>query len=561
MRYFEQSRVDAAFPWLLALLATAYVALHWSQPLTLWPDSGGYLAFSEHRTAGYPLFLDAVELLFGSSDAAPKVQLLIAATAFAFLGWSLHRAFRSPIFALVPVVALMLYPRIADLHAYILTESIFISLLCLMVGGIALSLQRPSWRWTALAALACGLAIIVRPAAISLLIVWPLLLWLTWSRTDRRRLALASAVIVPIALCLLVETLLWHAHHDSASRPNLVDRHLFAKSLLIDSEPSLSDPDLAAIVSLGRQVFAPGRALIADAPSHYARTRLLVDFEVAAQHSTYSRVFSPLVREVADRRGVDEYRLLARIARPAILSEPVAWVRNALAHYLGLWFPYWAYVSPAVLNEYQAYIESAEPDELFGDNPIFGHKEPPGPRLAFAVRTTLAAGLAVSLLSFALAAWQRLRAADRSPDPRLALAATAGLAVHAHFLLIGLTGVVATRYAGAMAPLLAVCGVLTASWLLDHVEAPMSLLRTRNFRFAGLRSGGGGVAHDDYLLPPHCRAAAVPQRGGRHSRRRRVLPAGPARSPGLRVRQRLDRRHRGACRSRRGRGDVRAAAG
>ncbi len=492
MRYFDQSRVYAAFPWLLALLAIAYVALHWSQPLTLWPDSGGYLAFSEHRTAGYPLFLDAVELVLGTTDAAPKVQLLIAAASFAFLGWSLHRAFRSPIFALVPVVALMLYPRIADLHAYILTESIFISLLCLMVGGIALSIQRPSWRWTALAALACGLAITVRPAALSLLVVWPFLFWLTWRRCEGKRLTLAAAVIAPVALCLLAETLLWHAHHDSDSRPNLVDRHLFAKSLLIDSEPSLSDPELAAIVSMGREVFAPGRALIAGAPSHYARTRLLVDFEVAAQHSTYSRVFSPALREVADRRGLDEYRLLARIGRPAILSEPIAWMRNALAHYLGLWFPYWAYVSPAVLDEYQAYIESAPPDELFGDNPIFGHKEPPGPRLAFSVRATLAAGLAVSLLAFALAAWQRLRADDRSPDARLALAAAAGIAVHAHFLLIGLTGVVATRYAGAMAPLLAVCSALTASWLLDHVEVPVSLLRARNFRFAGLRSGGGG---------------------------------------------------------------------
>lgn len=509
MRYFQPNRVDAAFPWLLALLAITYVALHWSQPLTLWPDSGGYLAFSEHRTAGYPLFLDAVELVFGSTDAAPKVQLIIAAAAFAFLGWSLNRAFRSPIIALIPVVALMLYPRIADLHAYILTESIFISLLCLMVGSIALSLQRPSWRWTALAALACGLAITVRPAALSLLVVWPFLLWLTWSRSDGRRLTLASAVIVPVALCLLAETLLWHAHHDSGARPNLVDRHLFAKSLLIDTEPSLSDPELAAVVSMGREIFAPGRALIADAPSHYARTRLLVDFEVAAQHSTYSRVFSPVVKEIAGRRGVDEYRLLARIGRPAILSQPLAWMRNALAHYLGLWFPYWAYVSPAVLDDYQAHIASAPPDELFGDNPIFGHKEPPGRVLAFAVRITLAAGLAVSLLSFALAAWQRFRAADRYPDARLALAAAAGIAVHAHFLLIGLTGVVATRYAGAMAPLLAVSGVLTASWLLDHVEAPMSLLRARNFGFAGLRSGGG-VAYDDYLLPPSGGAPAVP---------------------------------------------------
>ena len=469
MKYLERDRVDAAVPWLLVLLAVAYVALHWSQPLTIAPDSGGYFAFSQLRTAGYPLFLDSIEALFGSTDAVPKAQLLIAASAFAFLGWSVHHAFRSPLFALAPVVALMLYPRIADLHAYVLTESIFVSLLCLMIGGIALAVRHPSWRWTALAALACGLAITVRPAALSLLAVWPFLFWLTWKRSEGRRPALAAAVLVPIALCLIAENLAWRAYHDSGPRPNLVDRHLFAKSLLIDRDPSISDPELAAILATGRDVLAPGRALITAAPSHYARTRLLVDFEVAAQHSTYGRAFSPLVRDVADLRGLDEYQLLARIGRPAILSEPFAWARNAVAHYLGLWFPYWAYVSPAVLDEYQDYIDSAAPDELFADSPIFGHKEPLGQRLAFAVRTTLAAGLAASLLALAIAIWQRFRAADRSPDAQLAVASVAGLAVHAHFLLIGLTGVVATRYAGAMGPLLAVCGALTASWLIEKI--------------------------------------------------------------------------------------------
>ena len=143
MTYFRPARFQAAFPWLLALLAVGYIAFHWSDPVTLAPDSGGYLRFSEHRTAGYPLFLRAVETLFGTTDAAQKVQLVIAASAFAFLGWSVHRAFRSPFFALAPVVALMLYPRIADLHGYILTESVFISLLCLMTGP---SRSRPTAR-------------------------------------------------------------------------------------------------------------------------------------------------------------------------------------------------------------------------------------------------------------------------------------------------------------------------------------------------------------------------------------------------------------------------------
>ncbi len=468
----RRPRLVAAFPWLLALLAIGYIAFHWSDPVNLAPDSGGYLQFSEHRTAGYPIFLRAVEVLFGTTDAAQKAQLVIAASAFAFLGWSVYHAFRSSFFALVPVVALMLYPRIADLHGYILTESIFISLLCLVVGCIVLSAQRPSWRWFALAALACGLAITVRPAALSLLVVWPFLFWLTWRRSEGRHLALAAAVVAPIVLCILAESVVWHASHDSDSRPNLADRHLLAKALIVEPAPSLADPELAGILAMGREVFAPARELVTGAPSHYARTRLLVDFEVAAQHSTYSRVFSPALRDLAAQRGEDEYSLLAQIGRPAMLSAPVAWTRNALAHYLGLWFPYWAYVSPTILQEYQDYIESVDPQVLFDDSPIFGYKEPPGPLLAFAVRTTLGAGLILTVVAIALAVWQRFRGETRTPDARLTVASASGLAIHAHFLLIGLTGVVATRYAGAMGPLLAMSGTLLAAWLFHELAFP-----------------------------------------------------------------------------------------
>ena len=374
MRQFAQSTLakaspnrhyslEAAFPWLLALLAVGYVAFHWSDPVTLAPDSGGYLNFSEHRTAGYPLFLRAVEALFGTTDAAQKVQLVIAASAFVFLGWSVHRASRSPFFALAPVVALMLYPRVANLHGYILTESIFVSLLCLMIGAIALSAHRPTWQWFAFAALACGLAIAVRPAGLSLLAIWPLLFWLTWRRCEGRRLALAAAAVAPIALCIVAENVIWHAYHDNDSRPSLADRHLFSKALIIEPEPSLSDPELAGIVAMGREVMAPARALIAGAPSLYARATLLAEFEVTGQHETYGKVFSPAVRAVAGQRGLEEHRLLAQMGRPAMLSSPVAWIGNGLTHYTGLWSR--AFVTPATLDEFQSYIDGTQRKELF----------------------------------------------------------------------------------------------------------------------------------------------------------------------------------------------------
>ncbi len=462
----DHPRLQAAFPWLLALLAVAFIAFNWSQPLALSPDSGGYLNFSEHRTAGYPLFLKAVDALFGTTDAAPRVQLVLAAAAFAFLGWSLHRAFRSPLFALAPVIALMLYPRVTERHADILTESIFISLMCLMAGGLALAVHRPSWRWAALAALACGLAITVRPAALSLLVVWPFLFWFTWRRCEGKRLALAASVIAPIALCLIAESLVWHATHDSGSRPNLSDRHLFAKALIIEPAPSLSDPELAAILTMGRDVFAPARNLIAGAPSFYARATLLAEFEVTGQHATYGQVFSPIVREVAGERGLEEHALLAQMGRPAMLSEPVAWIGNALTHYLGLWSR--AFVTPAALDEFQSYIDESETNELFERISVFRQGVLHGSRVVFVLRAVLGIALLVIPVSIVLATWQRVRRPH--PDDRLAIAAIGALAVHSHLLFVGLLGVMAGRYADSMAPMMAASGALLAAWLLDQLR-------------------------------------------------------------------------------------------
>ena len=138
-----------------------------------------------------------------------------------------------------------------------------------MIGAIALSAHRPTWRWMAVAALpAAWRSQYVQQHQLFGDMAVPVLA--TWRRCEGRRLALAAAVVAPIALCLLAESVIWHASHDSESRPNLVDRHLFAKALIVEPRLTLSDPELAAILAMGREVFAPARELIAGAPSHYA---------------------------------------------------------------------------------------------------------------------------------------------------------------------------------------------------------------------------------------------------------------------------------------------------
>ena len=465
-------RSETLFPWLLALLAVGYIALHWSQPVTLFPDSRGYLQFSAHRTASYPLFLWAVDALFGSADAAPKVQLVIAAGAFAFLGWSLHRAFGSPLFSLAAVIALLLYPRIADLHGSILTESIFISLLSLMAGSMALACHRASWRWVAVSALACGLAITIRPAGLSLLVVWPFLFWLVWRRWRGQRIAMVLSVVLPVALCLIGESMAWDAHHDSGARPNLADRHLFAKALVIEPQPDIADLELAAIVAEARSVMAPARALTANAPSLFARSTLLGEFEVTAQHETYGKAFWPAVRDLARQRGVGEYRVLAQIGRPAMLSEPIAWAGNAITHYLGLWS--WAFATPVTRKEFQSYLDGAEPNPLFERISPFRRGVPPGSWPGFAFRVAMGIPALMILVAVALAVWQRF--GRTCPDSRLEVAAMGALAVHSHLLFVGTFGVMVGRYADVMAPMAVAAGALLAGWVLDRLRQPASKL-------------------------------------------------------------------------------------
>ena len=148
-----------------------------------------------------------------------------------------------------------------------MTESLFVSLLCMMFGSLMLLTKRPAWRYAALAALACGLAITIRPAAMSLLPIFPIALWLILRRSAAPRLQLVAAVIVPLALCIGAESALWQMRHGAGLPNGLVNRHVFAKALLIEPNPRLNDPELAAVVNYGRSALEPGRGLIDGAPT------------------------------------------------------------------------------------------------------------------------------------------------------------------------------------------------------------------------------------------------------------------------------------------------------
>ena len=140
-----------------AVMAAAYVAWFWSNPIgggawspfgddPMYGDAIGYIHFNRYRTAGYPVFLDLVAAVFGSVEAAPRVQLALAAASVWLLAWSAARAAAAP--GLAPALALVLFAvsSATRFHAYILSEALFVPLLCVMAGLLALAAARPAAR-------------------------------------------------------------------------------------------------------------------------------------------------------------------------------------------------------------------------------------------------------------------------------------------------------------------------------------------------------------------------------------------------------------------------------
>ena len=467
-------------PWALGLLAVAYVAVLWTNPLaapTYTVDSDSYIEFYTTRTAGYPLFLDLAAAVFGSVEAAPGVQLVLAAAAFAFLAWSVHRAFGSPLLALLVALSLFGNPELARYHASVMTEALFVSLLSVMVGAMAMLIARPTATLAALSALACGVAVSVRPAGLSLLPIWPILLWFLWERCAGQRRRLAVAVLAPLALCGLAESVAWQAAHPGrTSRPSLANLHLFAKALMMERVPVAADDDLGRFLSAARTQVAPARAFVAGAPDWQTWLLLLSRYEIAGQY----QLFRDEVEALAEQRDVSENHLMGEVGWRAVAAAPAAWAQNALSHYVGLWTVY-ELITPATSERYAAYVQPARVP-FFETGVIRPYR--PAHAAAWPSRVVMAGGFVVTGLSVGIAVVRRWRGGGAGLDGRLVLAAVCGLLVHGHYLLVALFGTAFARYSLTLWPLLALCGLLLADY---GARSWASRARRTGFRSAGMR--------------------------------------------------------------------------
>ena len=452
--------------WLPAAMAAGYAAWFWSNPIgggawspfgdnPMHGDSKFLIDFNRYRTAGYPVFLDAVAAVFGSADAAPKVQLVLTAASVWFLAWSAARAAAAP--RLAPALALALFAAssAARFHAYILTEALFVPLLCVMAGFLALAAARPALGAAFAAALACGLAIAARPAGLGLLAVWPALLWFAWGRLAGRRLRFAAAIAAPLAACALAEAAAWRAAHPApVERPNVAGRMLFAKAHTTEARtpPRLAaDADAAAFLADARAAAAPARALAAAAPDWRTRAFALEYAESRFFIAFYRDPFLPRAAALAARRGTTVDGFLGAAALAALLAAPGEWARNAWTHYRALWTHHSIY-GAEFLRRRGAWLARIDDLRARGGETSAPARRGPQPEwLAAANRAATAASFLASIAVLAAAALRR----SRGPGPGAALAAAAlcALAVHGYFALSAAVNHVHMRYSAAMWPL------------------------------------------------------------------------------------------------------------
>ena len=440
------------------------------------------------RNYGYPMFIRLTKSAFGLMEGVVYMQLVLSAAAYAFLGWCIYKVFHAPILALVLVFMLISHPHLAFYQSAIMTESLSITLLCVMMGALMLLLAKPSVWLAAVSAFACGLAFSIKAANISLLPIWPILLWFIWRRCDGKRISVIAAIVVPITLCLLADKLVWPEQWAGTTRNDLNNLQLFAKVLMIEPDPVELDGAgaLSRFVETGREIMAPARKLIDQTPDHWSRRYFLAVLENRAQVEYSSN--EQLVRSAQEARrqlGLDSWspQILGLASWPVLTNNPVAWLKNAAAHYWSLWngiswdrkgFP------PAAAERYKAFIK----DELLELRAEYPYASSLFDRSNIATTQEhyeriyhwrLMLGFCASLLSLAFAVLHRMRRSIDVIDNRIVAAGLAGLMIHGNYLMIGLFNAASHRYTLNMFPLLAVCCLLTIDWVWETLRARLAI--------------------------------------------------------------------------------------
>ena len=225
------------YVWLFVVLTG--VALMGGMTLVITPppmmaiDSPTYLSWSVTRTPGYPFFLSVIKIFDPELGHLPYFQMTLFIAASAFLAHAAARLGGPWWIWLLMAGAILGNPFIWRYSWEILTESLFITLVMVFLGCVAMALRRrpAGLSWLFAASVVLGAGILVRPVGYALLGVAPLigLLW-----RGRRWAAVGAAALPTVAIVLAVSS--W----------NLINKGYFATQIFADYNIGKYDHTLLA---------------------------------------------------------------------------------------------------------------------------------------------------------------------------------------------------------------------------------------------------------------------------------------------------------------------------
>jgi hypothetical protein len=425
-------------------------------------DSSTYIAFAPHRTAGYPMFLEAVTALLNGLGPVVYVQLWIFSLALAALGLALFRLTGCALLSVAVSLGVLLVPELRAFHFVILTESLFLSLTLLILAQLAALARGASLGRLAVLSGLTGVAVALRPVGYSFVPLIALGLVFQWQAWRGRAPRALLAAVLPLALAVGAEYFAYHLRHGP-DRQSLAGSHLFAKAGLADAGADARGAAPGALGELSDRLehdLGDLRRFLAESPGFAVRSHLMVNYESFLQTG-----FAVDARRRASREsGRPEDALLTEVALARLRRAPLDYLRLTLDHYRALW-TIRKETHPDTARRTAAYLESNRPIPFEAEMGYLRRAAEPNPR----ARLERALILAVGAATFAVAVLSLVTLAARGRVAgAFGVAALSAMMVHGNFLLIGMTALGLPRYTMAMWPAMAVALALTAWAILDR---------------------------------------------------------------------------------------------
>jgi hypothetical protein len=319
------------------IFANIIILRHWPMPAAITPDTGSYASFSEARTIGYPGFLKTLVSFFGDLRLLVPIQLNLLMGSILLLGWAVGRLLGNLLVGIGLVLVLALNPALLTWMQQLMTEGLFVPLLLAHTAFVLLLLSRSSRATAAFAGLTLVAAILVRPAAYSLLLNLPLVILLS---RDRKITTLAWTIIPAAALYVAAAGI-----HQAAL--GTWQSQSFGGFTLLGKVAILIHGDVPGAPPLGGEIYRRIAPQVKDAENKKFPTEFGAFTAELYDPILYGEVRPVLYDYVkrADADSSDSYDRLWRqmnfvawwLALGVIEQNPLGYLRLIVAQYYGLW--------------------------------------------------------------------------------------------------------------------------------------------------------------------------------------------------------------------------------